>query len=125
MPARSLIRPMVLVLTFTLFWPASGFGQQPPPQQPPPPPQNADDPPPVPKGVEVLARGPVHEAFATFAAEPVAAKPVPKKPPQALDEMPPDEKPDGDVLWIPGYWHYDDERKDFLRSEVRRVGMGG
>ena len=55
-----------------------------------------DAPPPVPKGVEVLARGPVHEAFATLTAEPQPTKAVAKKPPKPLQEMPPDEKPEGD-----------------------------
>lgn len=68
----------------------------------------------VPKGVEVLARGPVHEAFATPTAEPQATKSVPKQPPKPLDELPPEEKPEGAVVWIGGYWHWDDERNDFL-----------
>src|SRR5262245_28199204 len=72
------------------------------------------EPPPVPQGVEVLARGPVHEAFATPTSEPVATKPVPKKPPQPLEEMPPEEKPEGDVVWVSGYWAWDDDRNDFL-----------
>src|SRR5262245_16084045 len=71
-------------------------------------------PPPVPQGVEVLTRGPVHEAFATPTAEPQASPLVPKAPPQPLDELPPDEKPEGAVLWLPGYWHWDDERTDYL-----------
>jgi hypothetical protein len=74
----------------------------------------ATEPPPVPKGVEVLARGPVHEAFATPTTEPVPTKPVPTKPPQPIEEMPPDEKPEGDVAWIGGYYHYDEENKRFL-----------
>jgi hypothetical protein len=67
-------------------------------------------------GVEVLTRGPVHEAF----AEPVVFDPkpgvvVPKAPPQAIEEMPPDQKPEGEnVTWISGYWSWDDERDDFL-----------
>jgi hypothetical protein len=73
-----------------------------------------DEPPPVPKGVEVMARGPVHEAFATPTSEPEAMKPVTKRPPKALEEMPPDQKPDGDVIWVPGYWAWDDDRKDYL-----------
>jgi hypothetical protein len=73
-----------------------------------------DGAPPVPKGVEVMARGPVHEAFATPTSEPQATKPVPKQPPRPLEEMPPDERPAGDVLWIPGYWAWDEERNDFL-----------
>src|SRR5438132_58524 len=57
-----------------------------------------------PKGVEVQARGPVHEAFATPTAEPMATPLIPKKPPAQIEEMPPAEKPDGDVAWIGGYW---------------------
>lgn len=74
----------------------------------------AAGPPPVPKGVEVLARGPVHEAFATPTSEPTPTKAVPKAPPKALDELPPDQKPEGDTTWIGGYWAWDDERNDFL-----------
>jgi hypothetical protein len=72
------------------------------------------DPTPVPAGIEVQARGPVHEAFATPTAEPIPTTPVPKQPPKALDEMPPAQKPEGNVLWIGGYWAWDDDRKDFL-----------
>src|SRR5947209_16315102 len=63
------------------------------------------------EGVEVQARGPVHEAF----AEPISGQPrpspiVPKKPPDPVEEMPPDQKPEGNnVQWIPGYWQFDDE----------------
>jgi hypothetical protein len=74
----------------------------------------AAEPPPVPKGVEVLARGPVHEAFATPTAEAGPTKTVPKQPPQPIEELPPDEKPEGDVLWISGYWAWDDDKADFL-----------
>src|SRR5947208_312184 len=73
-----------------------------------------DAPPPVPKGIEVMARGPVHEAFATPTSEPVATPVLPKAAPKPLEEMPPDQKPDGDVIWVPGYWAWDDDRKDFL-----------
>jgi hypothetical protein len=68
------------------------------------------------EGVEVLARGPVHEAF----AEPSVPSPrptpvVPKQPPDPIEELPPDQKPEGaDVTWIPGYWIWDDDRKDFI-----------
>jgi hypothetical protein len=68
------------------------------------------------QGAEVLTRGPVHEAFAgvvTFNPEPGVV--VPKAPPEAIEEVPPDVKPEGDnVTWIPGYWAWDDERGDFL-----------
>lgn len=68
------------------------------------------------EGVEVLARGPVHEAF----AEPVAPKElapvtVPKQPPDPIDELPPGQKPEGaDVEWIPGYWAWDEDSNDYL-----------
>jgi hypothetical protein len=67
-------------------------------------------------GVEVLARGQVHEAY----AEPVSAQPkpsvvVPKQPPEPIEELPPDQKPDGDnVQWIPGYWAWDEDTTDFI-----------
>lgn len=78
------------------------------------PPLKAQDAPPVPRGIEVQARGPVHEAFASPTAEPTPTRPVPRKPPAAIEEVPPDEKPDGDVVWIGGYWAWDDDRADFL-----------
>jgi hypothetical protein len=67
-------------------------------------------------GQEVLTNGPVHEAY----AEPTALNPqppmiVPKQAPAPVEEMPPDVKPDGqNVVWIPGYWAYDDGRQDFI-----------
>ena len=71
--------------------------------------------PPVP-GVEVLTRGPVHEAFAetvTFDPEPGVV--APKAPPVSIEELPPEQRPEGtNVAWIPGYWAWDDERTDFL-----------
>jgi hypothetical protein len=95
---------------------AADFGQT---QEPPPPAltiEVAQDPPApeVPKGLEVLARGPVHEAFATPTAEPKATQAVPRKPPANMEEMPPEEKPEGDVVWIGGYWGWDDDRQDYL-----------
>jgi hypothetical protein len=65
---------------------------------------------------EALTHGPVHEAF----AEPTVANPapslvVPKEPPTPIEEMPPDVKPDGaNVVWVTGYWAWDDARKDFI-----------
>ena len=63
-------------------------------------------------GVEALARGPVHEGYAQpVDSQPQASPVVPKEPPAALDELPPDQKPEGDnVQWVPGYWQWDDER---------------
>ena len=67
-------------------------------------------------GVEAMTRGPVHEAF----AEPVTFNPKPgivvaKEPPAPVEELPPDEKPSGErVVWILGYWSWDDDRNDFI-----------
>ncbi|HEV3196807.1 MAG TPA: hypothetical protein VGZ73_02845 [Bryobacteraceae bacterium] len=70
----------------------------------------------VDEGVQVLTRGPVHEAFAeviAFNREPGVV--VPKAPPDAIEELPPDQRPAGaNVAWIPGYWAWDDEGNDYL-----------
>ena len=68
----------------------------------------------APRGIEIQARGPVHEAFAAPTTEPVPTEPVDKRPPELLQEMPPVDKPEGQVLWIPGYWAWDNERADYL-----------
>jgi len=67
-------------------------------------------------GVQVLTRGPVHEAFAeTIIFDPEPDIVVSRAPPNSIEEVPPDQRPDGDnVSWIPGYWAWDDERNDFL-----------
>jgi hypothetical protein len=68
------------------------------------------------EGIEVQARGPVHEAY----AQPSQPSPEPgpvitKRPPDPVPEEPPDQKPEGDnVQWIPGYWAWDTDRQDFL-----------
>lgn len=68
-----------------------------------------------PPDVEILARGPVHEAFATTAEIEKDPPVVRKAPPDAIEELPPDQKPEGDnVQWVPGYWHWDEERTDFI-----------
>ncbi|HJT76111.1 MAG TPA: hypothetical protein VJ739_02825, partial [Gemmataceae bacterium] len=69
-----------------------------------------------PEGVQVQTRGPVHEAY----AEPVTyndqAPPlVTKQPPDPIDEIPPDQKPEGDnVQWIPGYWAWEADQSNFV-----------
>ncbi|HUG93417.1 MAG TPA: hypothetical protein VML55_21440 [Planctomycetaceae bacterium] len=67
-------------------------------------------------GIEVLARGPVHEAFAgTVTYDPEPGIVVPGRPPDPIEELPPEQRPAGDnVEWIPGYWAWDDEGEDFL-----------
>ena len=68
------------------------------------------------EGVQVLTRGPVHEAFAetvTFDPEPGIV--VTRLPRDIIEEVPPEQKPEGaNVAWIPGYWAWDDERSDFI-----------
>jgi hypothetical protein len=74
------------------------------------------DPAGVEEGVEVLTRGPVHEAFAeTITFDPEPGVVVEKPAPEPIEELPPEQKPEGaNVDWIPGYWAWDDERSDFL-----------
>jgi hypothetical protein len=68
------------------------------------------------EGVQPQARGPVHEAFA--APSSAAPRPGPiatKPPPEMIEEMPPETKPEGDnVQWIPGYFAWDEETSDYL-----------
>lgn len=67
-------------------------------------------------GQQVLTRGPIHEAF----GQPTVLNPKPgmaiaKKPPQPVEELPPDEKPEGDnVAWLGGYWSWDEDKNDFM-----------
>jgi hypothetical protein len=58
------------------------------------------------EGVEILTRGPVHEAFAeTIAFDPEPGVVIAKVAPEAIEELPPEQKPEGpNVAWIPGYW---------------------
>lgn len=109
----------LLVLPTIIVWQAAqantflSQGQQPPSRQSregqPNQPQNQD-------GVEVQGRGQVHEAFASPALPRQSPAPVvQKKPPEAINELPPEQKPEGDnVQWIPGYWMWDQDRTDFL-----------
>src|ERR1051325_1134803 len=68
------------------------------------------------QGVEVLTRGPIHEAF----AEPLTVNPRPnpiihQKPPTAIEELPPDQKPEGsNIQWIPGYFAWDETGNDYI-----------
>lgn len=78
---------------------------------PPPQPQQAGAP-----QFEVLARGPVHEAFAVPVDGTAAATPVVKvAPPPPLDEQPPAERPVGnDYEWVGGYWYWADDRNEYI-----------
>ncbi len=68
------------------------------------------------EGINVMARGPVHEAYAeSTEIRPQPSPLVTKQPPDPVNETPPDQKPEGDnFLWIPGYWSYDQDQDDFL-----------
>ena len=64
----------------------------------------------------MLTRGPVHEAFAeTITFDPEPGIVAPQAPPADIEEVPPQQRPEGkNLAWIPGYWAWDDERNDFL-----------
>ena len=66
--------------------------------------------------VEILTRGPVHEAFATqFQANAVPGIKLEKSPPNPIEEIPPSVRPAGNnIQWLPGYWGWDAEAKDYL-----------
>jgi len=68
------------------------------------------------QGAQVLTRGPVHEAFAGIVSyNPEPGVIVEMAPPNAIEELPPGVRPEGDnITWIPGYWGWDDERTDYL-----------
>ena len=68
------------------------------------------------ENLDVLMRGPLHEAYAeVYQYDPKPSVVIDRKPPDPIDELPPEFKPDGEnVVWIPGYWAWDDERKDFI-----------
>jgi hypothetical protein len=68
------------------------------------------------EGVEVLARGPIHEAFAApVVFDPEPGLVVSVEPAAPIEEMAPDEKPEGDDIdWIGGYWSWDDDSKGFI-----------
>lgn len=67
-------------------------------------------------GIEVLAQGPVHEAFADPGAQQAKPSPIiPKQPPKDIEELPPEQKPQGNnVQWVSGFWAFDDEAQDFI-----------
>lgn len=94
------------MVAFGTYWDARPLAAQPAPAESA---EGAD-------GVEVLTRGPVHEAFAgTISFDPQPGAESPKAPPEPIEELPPEQTLEGDnVAWIPGYWAWDDERDDFL-----------
>ena len=101
------LRLRLLTSTVTVLATSAAWSQPPPPAQPPKVAEN---------GVEVLTRGPLHEAFAEMISfDPQPGIVVATSPPEAIEEVAPAQRPEGDnVAWIPGYWAWDDERNDFL-----------
>ncbi|MEX2560295.1 MAG: hypothetical protein WD403_10295, partial [Pirellulales bacterium] len=77
--------------------------------------------------VEILTSGPVHEAFASvMQVDPAPGIFVSAIPPELIEELPPEVRPEGDVVWIPGYWAWDDELDEFIWiSGVWRVPPPG
>ena len=65
--------------------------------------------------IEVQTRGPLHEAYAQpFEANPQPGTVIPKEPPAPINEEPPQQKLNVEnSQWVPGYWAWDPERRDF------------
>jgi hypothetical protein len=76
----------------------------------------ADATPPADPNTEVLTKGAVHEAYAQPVVFNAAPGPVvAQKPPDPVDEMPPEQKPAGDhVAWIPGYWTWEADQNRYI-----------
>jgi hypothetical protein len=96
---------LLIYLSLVLFEPGSSvvFAQDQPTQLDP-------------NGLTVLARGPIHEAYAMpVEANPQPSPDIPRQPPDPVAEVPPDQKPDDpSAIWIPGYWDWDSNRNDFI-----------
>jgi hypothetical protein len=67
-------------------------------------------------GVEVLMRGPIHEAFADVSVDETQPGAVTSRSvPDPINEIPPDFRPEGNnVEWISGYWSWDEDQDDFI-----------
>ena len=70
----------------------------------------------LPQDYEVLARGPVHEAFASpYVSNPTPSEIVREQPPEPINEVPPREMPAGEgFVWIPGYWGWEPAENAFV-----------
>jgi hypothetical protein len=68
------------------------------------------------EGVEILMRGPIHEAFADVSVNETApGEVIPRQVPEPVNEIPPDFRPEGEQIeWIPGYWSWDDDQNNFI-----------
>lgn len=67
-------------------------------------------------GMEVLTRGPIHEAFADVSLDETPSGPTISRPvPEPINEIPPEIRPEGNQIeWIPGYWSWDEDQNDFI-----------
>jgi len=67
-------------------------------------------------GMEIMTRGPIHEAFADVGTDEIKPEPViNRRVPDPINEVPPDYRPEGsNVQWISGYWSWDDDQNDFI-----------
>src|SRR5258708_615222 len=100
-----------------LAWPGARAQEAPPvpplpaeeiegPGAPPAVPEDSTPAVPVPPeaGIEVQARGPIHEAYAQPSAaggRPVPGPAIDRQPPDPVPETPPDQRPEGDhVVWV-------------------------
>jgi hypothetical protein len=105
----------IFVLIATVAWAQPDLTPPAPPEPPGPPPNVLPEQPPEQEGVEALTKGPIHEAFADPAMpDPQPSPVIAKAPPADVPEQPAAYKPEGDFIWIPGYWSWDDDRDDFL-----------
>lgn len=78
--------------------------------------ERQDEPQPGEADFTALTSGPMHEAFAeVYNKDPVPGIIVSEAPPEPVDEVPPEARPEGEnVEWIPGYWAWDDGEKQFI-----------
>lgn len=61
-----------------------------------------------------ITRGPIHEAFARPLPQSGPRRAILKTPPPPALEPIPLFQPQGDPIWIPGYWFFDEETQSFL-----------
>jgi hypothetical protein len=106
-------RPLILALVALTLLPSSAPAFLPGAfaQGDAPPAQPAEEQP------EALTQGPVHEGFASpiVTDEQKENTVAPKAPPANIQEEPSASRPQGDnVVWVPGYWAWDADRKDYI-----------
>lgn len=63
--------------------------------------------------IQVRNVGPLHEAFLSPAKD-GAASHIDKAPPQPINERPAVDPPSENAVWIPGYWEWNEAKKDYL-----------